>query len=530
MQRWNGWGDASIDYPLPETARLYLQEALGSGPTLHDAKLGETLVQLQTSTWTKPVSGISTDAESRLRCSYGQSLPDWLQRRFGQCQYATDAVAAPESETELRELIAIAQQRNARVIPFGGGTSVAGHFAPADDSRPSLTIDLRKRCRLLEFRAEDRLALVEAGCSGPLLEAQLARHGYTLGHFPQSFEYSTIGGWIATRSSGQQSYLYGRIEQLFAGGAAITAEHDIECQPFPASSAGPDLKHLLLGSEGRLGIIHQAWLRVRPKPESEKFLALFFPDWQQAITGARLLAQSDLPFSMLRLSNSQETDISLRMAGHTRAIHYLRKFLRWRLGSNQPCLMLLGLTGEAKQVRSMQTQALTMLKPLSVQNTGETIGQAWRKNRFRNVYLRNTLWSLGYAIDTVETALPWSQVTSAMQAIEQVARDQFAAEQERVLAYSHLSHVYASGCSVYSTFVFRLSEDYQHNLARWRKLKTAITDTIQVHGGTLSHQHGVGKDHLPWLSKELGEGGSQLLHDIIKAGDPNGLFANGNLI
>lgn len=527
MQRWNGWGNTDIEVPLQPAALAFLQQTLGPGISPHDASLSDCSKQVPASRLAD--TDFDTDAANRLRHSTGQSLPDWLRLRHGVIGSVTDAVSTIHNEDELRAVLQRAGKRGARVIPFGGGTSVVGHLTPPADDRPSLTINLQAHCRLRQFNETDQLALFDAGVTGPLLEAQLHSHGYTLGHFPQSFEFSTLGGWIATRSSGQQSHRYGRIEQLFAGGRVLQSRGDLQLTPFPASAAGPDLREAVLGSEGRLGVISQAWVRVRKRPAEEWFQAIFFPHWQAGCDAARQLAQSDTAFSMLRLSNAGETRTLLLQAGHGNQIAWLERYLRWRGCADQKCLLLLGISGEAAQNRHAAAETLAICRRHDGINIGRQIGAAWRKNRFRNVYLRNSLWQHGYAVDTVETACRWSQTSAMVHAIEQSAHNALLKFNERVHAYTHLSHVYTSGSSVYSTFMYRLSADYEENFSRWQALKTAVTHAIAEQGGTISHQHGVGKDHQPWLVAEKGERGNALLRAMIADSDPDGHFNNGNL-
>ncbi|MCK5634318.1 MAG: FAD-dependent oxidoreductase, partial [Anaerolineales bacterium] len=221
MQRWNGWGETKRTYHLPLAARTYLEGLLGAGARIPDA-------DFQTSITAVPPSRlpdhplISTDVEARLLHARGQSLPDWIALRSGNIETYPDGVATPQTSDEIGELLGFAQEIGCALIPYGGGTSVVGHINPLPGDIPSLTVDMRRMNQLLNLDVESRLALFAAGVTGPEIEAQLKPHGYTLGHFPQSWELSTLGGWIATRSSGQQSYRYGRIEDLLAGGTMET--------------------------------------------------------------------------------------------------------------------------------------------------------------------------------------------------------------------------------------------------------------------------------------------------------------------
>ena len=528
MRRWNGWGDDTIEVPIGEGALRFLEEKLGAGTGPRDADFEAVRAQLAPSRL-RPHPLVDTTPAVRLTHALGQSLPDWLRLRYGRIGAAPDGVAFPESADEVRDLIRFAVDAGAAVVPYGGGTSVCGHLDAARD-RPTLSVDMGRLRALTGLDRESLLATFGAGVAGPDLEAQLRAEGYTLGHFPQSFEYSTLGGWIVTRSSGQQSLRYGRIEQLFAGGRMETPQGRLELPTFPASSAGPDLRELVLGSEGRLGILTEATVRISPVPEFEAFHAVFLPDWERAETAVRAIVQARLGLSMLRLSNPVETATMLTLAGHARQVALLETLLRLRGAGEGKCMLLVGASGARKQARAALAAALKLARRFHGVHAGSGLGERWKKNRFRNVYLRNTAWERGYAIDTVETALDWPRVTPAMRAIERAAADALAADGEQVHAYAHLSHLYPQGASVYTTFIWRLAGDYDADLARWRRLKTAVSEAIVASGGTISHQHGVGSDHAPWLQAEKGRLGLEALRAVFRQFDPGGCMNPGKLV
>ena len=269
MKRWNGWGDDAVELDLPAEAMQFLQQRLGAGVAPVDATLEQACAGIPASRL-PPHRLVDTTAEIRLRNTLGQTLPDWLKLRSGQVGTVTDGAAFPESGEQVRELLDYARDCGAAIIPLGGGTSVVGHLTVPEGQQPVLTVNLSRLCQLINLDREAQLATFGAGVLGPDLEAQLRAHGYTLGHFPQSFEYSTLGGWVVTRSSGQQSLRYGRIEQLFAGGTVETPRGTLQIATFPASAAGTDLREMVLGSEGRLGILTEATVRVSPLPQREE--------------------------------------------------------------------------------------------------------------------------------------------------------------------------------------------------------------------------------------------------------------------
>jgi alkyldihydroxyacetonephosphate synthase len=524
MRRWNGWGNASVEVPAGPGVRRFLQQRLGPAHKPVAVSLAEVTERVQPSRLpSHPL--VMTGAEERVRHARGQSLPDWIALRSGELGPVPDGVAYPRSSEDVRELLAFATRHGLRVIPYGGGTSVVGHHAMVDPDPPVLTVDLRRMNRLLHFDAESHLATFEAGVLGPDLEAALRASGHTLGHYPQSFEFSTLGGWICSRSSGQQSLGYGRIERLFAGGRFETQTGTLQLPPVPASGAGPDLKELILGSEGRYGILTEATMRVRRLPEREDFRALFFPDFPRGLAAVKALVRRRLPLTMMRLSNPRETAATLIMAGHEKSIALLDRYLRLRGAGENRCLFLWGMAGSAAEVRFAARQVRAAASARGGVSVGRTFGREWHKARFKSPYLRNALWEEGYAIDTFETALPWNRVEGYALEVEAGVAEGLSDLGEKVHVHTHLSHVYTDGCSVYTTYLFRLAPDPAENLNRWRRLKEIASRTIVRWGGTISHQHGVGRDHRPYLEAEKGAAG--MVGDLLDPGqvmNPGKLF------
>jgi alkyldihydroxyacetonephosphate synthase len=529
VKRWNGWGDSDISYPLPPTAVAYLADYLGQGEIISDARFEDVLATLPASRLADQTP-FTTDGAERLRHARGQSLPDWIALRYGRIGTFPDAVAFPTSAADVRALLRFAGDSGVQVIPYGGGTTVAGHITPLATDRPVLTVSMSRLNRLLEVDEISHLATFEAGAGGPEIEAQLGARGYTLGHFPQSFEYSTLGGWIATRSTGQQSYYYGRIEALFAGGQVETPAGTLALPPLPASAAGPDLRHLILGSEGRLGIITSATVRIRRRPEHESFHAVFLAGWEAGVAALRAMAQADVPVSMLRLSDARETTTTLALAGHPRLVSWAERGLRLLRYGPERCLLLFGVTGKRRAARRAQRRAAAVARDYGGLSAGTFIGNQWRQNRFRAPYLRNSLWAQGYAIDTLETAVPWSGVQTTAAAVVRAVQEGLADSGERVLVFAHLSHAYVDGASIYVTYLYRRAPNAGETRRRWQTIKAAASQAIVRHGGTISHQHGVGLDHAPYLAAEKGTVGLALLDGMCRTVDPAGILNPGKLV
>ncbi len=528
MRRWNGWGDDTIDHPLPDGASSFLAERVGRTTASVDAQLDDIVVLVpETRLPEHPL--IVTDPVDRLYHSRGQSLPDWVALRMGQVDVFPDGVAYPLTAQDVRGLIRYATNAGVRLVPYGGGTSVVGHINPMPGDVPVLTVDMSRMNRLVRLDAETNLATFGAGVTGPDLEAQLRAQGYTLGHYPQSFEYSTLGGWIATRSSGQQSLHYGRIEQLFAGGSLETPSGTLNMPAYPASAAGPDLREIVMGSEGRLGIITEATVRVSKLPEREEFRAMFFPNFGQGMSAVREIAQARIPLSMLRLSNAVETETMLALAGHERFIKTLERILAMRGIKDEKCMLMMGYTGQERVGKAALRDAVAIAGRYGGVHlrVGGIFGSQWQKSRFRTPYLRNTLWERGYAVDTLETAVDWTRTNAMMTDIEAALQ---AALDEPLHVFTHLSHVYPQGSSVYTTYIFRIVPDPDVMLERWKALKAAASEAVVAKGGTISHQHGVGVDHAPYLEAEKGVLGMETLRALCSHYDPDGLMNPGKLI
>jgi alkyldihydroxyacetonephosphate synthase len=523
MRRWNGWGDDTISYTLPSSAAAYLEELVGPGNAPRDISLEQVLASVPDSRLPQhPL--ISADRLARLNHARGQSLPDWVALRSGRIGAFPDGVAYPQTGKDVRSLLRYARETGVHLIPYGGGTSVVGHINPLPKAAPVVTVNMGRMNQLRRFDQESLLATFQAGIRGPDLEAQLRARGCTLGHFPQSFELSTLGGWIATRSSGQQSLGYGRIEKLFAGGKLESPAGSLHLPTFPASAAGPDLRELVLGSEGRLGILTEATVRATQLPETEAFHGIFFPDFDNGQSAVRQMLQARLPLVMLRLSTAEETTTTLALAGHENLLGIMEGLLSVRGLGKEKCLLLVGFAGKSGLVQTYRKEALGIANKFGGVHAGKTFGQQWHKNRFRTPYLRNTLWEKGYAVDTVETATEWSNVHRMVSEVDGALRAALAESAEKVHVFTHLSHLYPYGSSTYTTYLFRLSADADETLQRWTQLKTAASNAIVNCGGTISHQHGVGTDHKPYLQAEKGELGMSALEDLFKRFDPSGLM------
>jgi alkyldihydroxyacetonephosphate synthase len=530
MKRWNGWGDETIDYPLTPEMMAFIVERIGRGTPPRDAKFADVAAMVPPSRL--PPHALVTDSpDERVRHSRGQSLGDWIALRGGCDLTFPDGVAYPASPEAVRDLIQYAYEHEVHLIPYGGGTSVVGHINPLQGDKPVLTVDLSRLSRLIYLDKVSNLATFGAGITGIDLEAALRAQGFTLGHFP--FEYSTLGGWIAARSKGQQSLHYGGIERLFAGGTVETPLGALDLPPFPNSAAGPDLREITLGSEGRMGIITEATVRITPLPEREIFRAAFFATFASGMAAIRELAQARLPLSMLRLSNAIETQTSLALAGHKRLLTSIEWYLAKRGIGDGKAMLIFAVTGAKAVTRSAGRAAAAIIEKHGGAHLGAAVGaqfgKQWAKSRFYTPYLRNTLWERGFAVDTVETATTWDKIPETLNAVEAALRNGLNANNERVHVFTHLSHVYPTGASIYTTYLFRIPSDPAETLRRWKHLKGAASEAMVAHGSTISHQHGVGIDHMPYLAAEKGEQGMAIIRQLYGQFDPKHVMNPGKL-
>ena len=526
-RRWNGWGDPAVESHVTRSGSELLPSLVGPGTAPRDATLAEVVAAVPTSRLDGS-AGLSVDPEDRVRHARGQSLPDWIALRSGRLGAVPDAVAAPTRTGDVRDLLDRARREGWELVPFGGGTSVVGGVTVQPSDRPIVAVDLAGIAGLSAIDTTSGLATVGAGTTGPALEAALAEHGLTLGHYPQSFEFSTVGGWVAARSAGQESIGYGRIERLFAGGHVETPAGPLDLRPFPASATGPDLRELVLGSEGRLGIVTDVVVRAVARPQRDQVRAYSVPDWDRALVLGRSLAQAGMDLSMVRVSTPIETATTLAMGADERSRRWLRRYLVWRRQGPEPCLILVGIHGPDRVVTATEGEVATLVR--RARGVGlPGVAAAWRRDRFAAPYLRNALWSAGYAVDTVETAVDWASLPGLAAALGPALRHGLDADGERVHAFSHLSHVYPSGSSLYATYVFRHGADPEETLDRWRRLKRAASETIVAHGGTISHQHGVGVDHAPYLEAEKGALGVATIRAAMTHLDPDGTMHRGVL-
>ncbi|MGF2944745.1 FAD-binding oxidoreductase [Mycobacterium sp. Lab-001] len=526
---WNAWGDPAAATPLPDGIRALLMQAVG----LEDPgrpELDPDRVKLRPSTLSQAdVDALSaivgagycrTAHRDRLLHAGGKSTLDLLRRKDDGVQDAPDAILLPGDpggEEAVAAILRHCSERRIAVVPFGGGTSVVGGLDPTRGGFSAVvSLDLRRFDRLIGIDEVSGQAVFGAGVTGPDAERLLGEHGFSLGHFPQSFEYATIGGFAATRSSGQDSAGYGRFDDMVCGLRVVTPAGILDLGRAPASAAGPDLRQLLIGSEGTLGIITQVRLRVHRRPEAVRHEAWAFPDFAAGTAALRAVTQTATGTTVIRLSDEVETGINLATTES--------------IGESQitgGCLAITMFEGTAEHAESRYAETSALLRAHGGTSLGEGPAQAWERGRFAAPYLRDSLLSAGALCETLETATDWSNIPALKAAVTQALTDALAASGTPALVMCHISHVYACGASLYFTVVAGQRGDA---IEQWRAAKKAASEAIMATGGTITHHHAVGADHLPWMRDEVGELGVRVLRAVKATLDPAGILNPGKLI
>ncbi len=537
--RWWGWGEDGHEVNVPEPALALLRDELGADPAarhapvaLEEVRLPEPRLPGAARERLEAAVGaghVLDDRAARVAHAAGRSYPDLVRLRSGDASSAPDVVVAPGSADEVRALLDACAQARVAVVPFGGGTSVVGGVEPVSDGfEGAAALDLRRLDGLVEVDRASLTATLECGLLGPEAERRLGQHGVTLGHFPQSFEYSTVGGWVATRSAGQASSGYGRIDELVEGVRLLAPAGEFRGRAVPASAAGPDLRELVVGSEGVLGVICEATLRVRPVPEARRYEGWSFRSFAEGLEAFRVVEQADAAPDVARLSDEEETRVALALAssGGGAVERAGRAYLRLR-GHEHGCLAIVGFEGEEEDIERRRLRAGALLRAGGGLRLGGRPGAAWLRSRYAGPYLRDELLDRGLLAETLETAVSWSGVEGMYATVGAALRRSLSEIGTPALVMCHVSHLYRSGASLYFTFLARQTED---PLGQWRAAKSAASEAIVAAGGTITHHHAVGRDHAAWMRAEVGELGLDLIRAAKERLDPAGIMNPGKLL
>jgi alkyldihydroxyacetonephosphate synthase len=535
--RWWGWGDPARPPMLAAHALRFLGETVGialrprppvalSRVRLAPPALGEpALAALRAIVGAENVRDQHSE---RVTHAAGKGYADLVQLRAGEPQGAPDAVLLPGSHDQVRGVLEACERLSVAVVPFGGGTSVVGGLAPLRGEHGGvISLDMRRLAGVLDLDRESLTVTIQAGMRAPALERHLAARGLTLGHFPQSFQYVSLGGCAATRSAGQASSGYGSIEKMVLGLRFAAPAGDIELPAVPATAAGPGLRQVLVGSEGTLGVIDELSLRVRTAPRERVYEGVFFEDFAAGVGALRALAQEHASPEVARLSDEQETRMSLAQAGSGGIKGALGRLYLGARGYRDGCLAILGFEGAAPEVGSRRERALGLVRRCGGLTVGRSPADAWLKSRYAGPYLRDELLTHGVMVETLETATQWSNLRRLHREVGRALGEALSAYGTPGLVVCHVSHLYETGASLYFTFLARQREGDE--IGQWRAAKEAASRAIVAGGGTITHHHAVGRDHAHWMEAEVGPTGLAALRALKSELDPAGIMNPGKL-
>jgi alkyldihydroxyacetonephosphate synthase len=544
--KWWGWGDEDVGFDSDAHPGLwpYAKAVLGveeenvDAPSVsiddvqlreairHDRFFRELCLRLR-------VDQIHDSRYERLVHAYGKGLRDLFRMRSGTAEGAPDLVVYPENEYDVLTTIRAAAQHDVVIIPFGGGSNIAGCLERSEAHRMVVSLDMRRMRRVLAIDRESLTARIEAGVFGPDLEEQLGSYGLTLGHFPDSFLHSTLGGWIATRSAGMQSDKYGKIEDMVIALRMVTPAGILATRIVPKSSNGIDVNHLCIGSEGTLGVIAEATMQVHPRAESRRTHGYLFLNFESGIEAMHECVRKECVPSMTRLNDPGKTALSMAFkppsSGLSQALaRVMKTYLRVKgFDFTGACLMLSTFEGRKGDIARQHAQVSAVYRRLGAVDLGPGSGKAFESTKYDFPHIRDFLMDRGITSDVSETATVWSNIAPLYRAAtSNLIR---AIQQSGVNPWvgCHISHTYRSGASLYLTFACR--QKPRQEMQQYLHAKRVVQQSFIDHGATLSHHHAVGTEHLPWLTDDISPVGIMAIAAIKRGLDPGNVMNPGRL-
>jgi len=546
--KWWGWGVDGVGFHYEDKPGFapFVLQAVGldlltaeraGEPAFADLKVPKSNA---TAAFTKTLAGIvgadnvSTDDMLRVIHTYGKSLRDLVRIRSNMIKRSPDVVVYPADEAEVQQVVDAAVAANAVIIPFGGGSNIASSLEPLpEEKRTIISLDLGRLRKVIDIDADSGLARIEAGAQGPDLEEQLNKQGWTIGHFPDSFTHSTVGGWVATRSSGMQSDKYGDIADIARGLRVVRPGGVLVLRPLPSTSSGPSVREMILGSEGRLGVITEVTVQVHRVPAKRDVYAYFFPNWKSGIAAMQEISESDAAPSITRISDARETGFSLATSKDRKGFDKflagtvlpgLMKSKGWTL--EDICLSFIGYEGSVSHAKRQKKLVDAIVKKHGGMGVGTGPGILYDQKKFDTPYLRDFLLDMGAAGDVSETAAPWSKLVALHEAVYAAANKAYDEIGIKGWIMSHLSHSYHSGACLYFTFAFVFDKD---PIGEYDRVKSAIQQAFVDNHGTISHHHGVGLEHAPWLEQDISVEGVKVMRGLVGAADPKKNFNPGKI-
>lgn len=475
---------------------------------------------------------ICDSRRERVIHAYGKGFRDLFRMRRGLADGAPDLVLYPENESDVLRTLRAAARHDVVVIPFGGGSNIAGCLERSESRRMVVSLDMRRMRRVLEVDTESFTARIEAGAFGPDLEEQLNAHGLTLGHFPDSFLHSTLGGWIATRSAGMQSDKYGKIEDMVIALRMVTPVGVLATRTVPKSSNGIDVNHLCIGSEGTLGVITEATMRVHPRPELRRTHGYLFPEFEAGIEAMHECVRKECVPSMLRLSDPDKTALSLAFKPPSSrlsqaATKIMKTYLKAKGFDSRACLMLTTFEGSKNGAVRQHSQVSAIYRRFGAVDLGSGSGKSFESTKYDFPHIRDFLLDRGITSDVSETSTVWSNIVPLYQATTAGLRAAIQESGVRPWVGCHISHTYQSGASLYLTFACRQQDGRE--MQQYLHAKRVVQQSFIDHRATLSHHHAVGTEHLPWLTDDISPVGVMAVGAIKGGLDPDNIMNPGRL-
>lgn len=548
--RWWGWGDLEKTFEVESRANImsFLRENLDmtldrdrfTDPSLEEINIPEPRTGEGVIGALREICGpenVSTGKFDRVSRSLGKSYRDSLRCRLRRIERVVDVVAWPREEADVVRVLALAEENDLAVIPFGGGSSVTGGVEPRVGAKKGvISMDMARMDRVLRVDATSRTAVIQGGALGPEIESQLNEQGFTLGHFPESFDHSALGGWLATRASGRQSTGYGDIEDMVLALRMVTPRGIVDTRKVPSSAAGPSMLQFCVGSEGFLGVITEATMRIRPFPEVVDYRGLIFRNFGAGVSAIREMMQQGLVPTCVRLSDRTETALAQSLRSTTGAAWMrraedvaLKVLARRGYSFDDGAFMVLGLEGEREEAEYLRSGILRLCRKLGGFHLGTNPGRQWYKSRHDTAYFREKLINWGVLVDTIETATTWDNLLHLYGEVRSALRSVLEEETGRSIVACHVSHAYREGASLYYTFFAPMAGEGKEE-EQYDRVKAAASEAIMQYGGTITHHHGIGYEHAPWMAREVGDISLRAIEAVKKVMDPADVMNPGKLL
>ncbi|KPA82973.1 alkyldihydroxyacetonephosphate synthase (ADS1) [Leptomonas pyrrhocoris] len=567
--KWNGWGEQGIQMQLDEEHEfwvrhvdgkpiknlldfLYNEVSGGQGPKelpplSPSIPLEKAIAKLNkpntNDAFMKDLSAaleksqIRPDGKSRLLHIVGKNYRDLWRVRRGMVEYAPDCILLPNNHRDCVTIMQLAQKHNVVVIPFGGGTNVTGGIEadPFERARMIVSVDMRRMSRMLSIDRESHVATFEAGVLGPALDDQLFRYGFMLGHDPDSYKYSTLGGWIAARGSGAMSNQYGDIEDMVISMKVVTPTGVIET-PMTSRVCGVDLNGLVIGSEGAFGIVTEATIKIEEIPEEKLYEGYLFPSFEAGFSAFYTCNTKGIRPCTMRLYDADDFHMSMAMSTSSHGFlekliskgvkAFLENYRGWNM--RNMCLVIIGFEGTRQRVRFQRAEAAAVLKKFGGVGVGRSAGDSWQEKKYDLPYIRDFALSLSHWADVLETSVLYSQAVPCWRAVKEAVRQVWKEHGHHGWIGCHTAHQYKYGCCLYFTFACAQKDDQDMKI--FLEIKKRATEAMLRHTGNLTHHHGIGYEHVPWMTRFMGAGAMDVLFNLKKSIDPKNICNPGKLL